>query len=105
MIRRTVSYKGQTTPGTCPDNYSVTRTWNAADHCGNIGTAPQTITVQDITAPVIAALPARTTPSIARPRPDVSPGHGDRRLRYAPSTLDVRRRDHVPAHCAGKLQP
>ncbi|MGB4849574.1 MAG: hypothetical protein WBP41_16745, partial [Saprospiraceae bacterium] len=39
-------------------SYSVTRTWTATDGCGNSSTASQTINVQDITAPVIASLPA-----------------------------------------------
>jgi hypothetical protein len=50
-----------TTPGNCAGNYSVTRTWTATDDCGNFSTATQTINVQDITAPVIAALPAAST--------------------------------------------
>src|SRR4029079_18930254 len=49
-------------PGSCPSNYSVTRTWTATDACGNVSApASQTINVQDITAPVIAPLPAPTT--------------------------------------------
>ncbi|MBK9985098.1 MAG: hypothetical protein IPP15_22535 [Saprospiraceae bacterium] len=50
-----------TTSGACTGSYSVTRTWTATDDCGNVSTATQTINVQDITAPVIAALPAPTT--------------------------------------------
>ncbi|MBF2710055.1 HYR-like domain-containing protein, partial [Flavobacterium soyangense] len=50
-----------TTPGTCAGSYSVTRTWTAKDSCNNSSTASQTINVQDITAPVIAALPATST--------------------------------------------
>ncbi|WP_156129385.1 hypothetical protein [Flavobacterium sp. AED] len=50
-----------TTPGNCAGNYSVTRTWTATDDCGNTSTATQTINVHDVTAPVIAALPAAST--------------------------------------------
>ncbi len=50
-----------TTPGACAGTYSVTRTWTATDACGNSSTASQTINVQDISAPVIDALPAVST--------------------------------------------
>jgi gliding motility-associated-like protein len=51
----TVTYEGETlTPGSCPDSYILTRTWKAIDNCGNEATASQTITVQDITPPVLS---------------------------------------------------
>jgi large repetitive protein len=56
-----ITFEDVTTPGACAGSYSVTRTWTATDACGNSSTASQTIIVQDITAPVIAALPAPTT--------------------------------------------
>ena len=69
-----------TTPGDCAGEYSVTRTWTATDACGNTSTASQTIKVIDITAPVIAALPAPST--IECPAtPVFAVRHGDRRLR------------------------
>jgi gliding motility-associated-like protein len=57
----TLTFADATTSGTCAGSYSITRTWTATDACNNTSTASQTITVQDITAPVIAALPAPTT--------------------------------------------
>ncbi|HEX5635670.1 MAG TPA: hypothetical protein VFY78_01165, partial [Gammaproteobacteria bacterium] len=57
----TLTSNDVTTPGSCAGSYSVTRTWTATDACGNSSSASQTINVQDITAPVIAALPAPTT--------------------------------------------
>jgi hypothetical protein len=50
-----------TTPGNCAGNYSITRTWTATDDCGNHASASQTIHVQDVMAPTIAALPAPST--------------------------------------------
>ena len=56
-----LTFADVTTPGACAGSYSVTRTWTATDSCGNSSQASQTINVQDITAPVIAPLPAATT--------------------------------------------
>jgi HYR domain-containing protein len=69
----TLTFADVMTPGSCPQAYSVTRTWTATDHCGNQSTASQTITVQDTTPPVISMLPGPTTiecpatPSFATP--------------------------------------
>ncbi len=57
----TLTFNDVTTPGACAGSYSVTRTWTATDACGNASQASQTINVQDITAPVIAALPGPST--------------------------------------------
>ena len=57
----TLTFSNVTTAGSCANNYSVTRTWTATDVCGNSSTASQVINVQDITAPVIASLPAPST--------------------------------------------
>ncbi len=56
-----LTYNDVTTPGACAGSYSVTRTWTATDACGNSSTASQTINVLDISAPVIAPLPAPVT--------------------------------------------
>jgi hypothetical protein len=46
-------------PGTCPNQYSVVRTWTAVDFAGNSAVFTQTITINDTQAPVFAqALPA-----------------------------------------------
>lgn len=57
-----VTYLGQTrVNGPCLNTYSLIRTWKAEDNCGNTSTASQTITVQDITAPVFSTVPANVT--------------------------------------------
>ncbi|MBN1446660.1 MAG: hypothetical protein JXA28_01915, partial [Bacteroidetes bacterium] len=49
------------TPGNCPQEYTVTRTWKAVDGCGNESAAvSQTITVADDEAPIITAAPEDT---------------------------------------------
>jgi hypothetical protein len=53
----TFGFADKTTPGNCPQEYSVTRTWTATDECGNTASASQTIHVVDTTAPVIACAP------------------------------------------------
>jgi uncharacterized repeat protein (TIGR01451 family) len=49
----TMSYSDVVTPGSCPSEYSIVRTWSATDACGNTATCDQFIQVQDTTSPVI----------------------------------------------------
>jgi len=49
------------TDGTCPNSYTLTRTWTATDECANISSKSQIITVQDLTAPVLGVVPANIT--------------------------------------------
>ena len=55
-----VTYSDQITPGTCPDQRSISRTWRAEDNCGNVATCTQTITVIDVVPPVISCPPDLT---------------------------------------------
>src|SRR5438874_6902598 len=55
------TFADATTTGSCPHDYSVTRTWTATDHCNNSSTASQTITVHDTTAPVISGVGSADT--------------------------------------------
>jgi hypothetical protein len=51
-----------TTPGSCANEYSVTRTWTAADDCGNSSTCSRTISVEDNTPPSLVCPPDETVP-------------------------------------------
>ena len=43
-----------TNAGSCPRNFSVTRTWRALDACTNLAVCSQTVTIADTTPPIIA---------------------------------------------------
>ncbi|MCH1583502.1 MAG: HYR domain-containing protein, partial [Flavobacteriales bacterium] len=49
----TVTFTETTTAGTCPDSYTITRTWSTTDDCSNTNTHVQTLTIQDTTSPSI----------------------------------------------------
>ncbi|MEL6923446.1 MAG: discoidin domain-containing protein, partial [Bacteroidota bacterium] len=52
----------QTADGSSTDDcYEITRTWEATDHCGQVSTSTQTITVEDNSVPVLADVPADVT--------------------------------------------
>ncbi|PLB18232.1 MAG: TPR repeat containing exported protein [Flavobacteriaceae bacterium FS1-H7996/R] len=59
----TVSVNDARTNGSCPKNYTLTRTWTATDECGNTTKHTQIITVQDTKAPqfVQTTLPTNIT--------------------------------------------
>src|SRR5690606_13736382 len=50
-----------TTPGSCPNSYSIVRTWTFTDACGNTSSVSQNITVNDDIAPVAPEAPADVT--------------------------------------------
>ena len=56
-----VKSSGMFLPGSCPNAGTYTNTWTATDAAGNTSMAyTQTITIQDIQAPVISGVPANT---------------------------------------------
>jgi gliding motility-associated-like protein len=55
-INPTIVFTTNTVPGTCPNEYVITRTWMATDACGNMASDNQVITVQDNTLPTITGI-------------------------------------------------
>ncbi|HJW28846.1 MAG TPA: hypothetical protein VJ508_06290, partial [Saprospiraceae bacterium] len=56
----TITFTDVTTAGSCPQAYSITRTWKSTDHCGNFSTCNQSIVIIDNAAPSISC-PANVT--------------------------------------------
>ena len=57
----TVQFTQTRADGSCPNNYTLTRTWTVTDNAGNTTSKSQIITVQDTTAPVLSAAPPDVT--------------------------------------------
>jgi hypothetical protein len=49
-----ITYVEVITPGSCPQQFTITRTWIAVDDCNNTSTCVQTINVDDTIPPVIS---------------------------------------------------
>ena len=47
-----------TNAGSCPNSYTITRTYTATDNCGNSQTVNQTVSVSDTTPPIFTVVPA-----------------------------------------------
>ncbi len=63
--------------GSCPQTYRLLRRWTATDHCGNVATASQVVTVQDGEAPVFADVPADLELSCSQALPTGQPTLSD----------------------------
>ena len=53
------------TPGACPQERLLTRTWTATDACGNAASRSQRLTVVDSAAPILSGVPADARVSCA----------------------------------------
>ena len=65
-----ITFAETETPGTCPQERVITRTWTVTDACGNSDVAIQVITVQDTEAPVFTFVPADATVECDQPIPN-----------------------------------
>jgi hypothetical protein len=69
-----ITYIGQTTTaGSCPDAYTLTRRWVAADNCGNTRSVSQRINVVDNTKPVFTSVPPDVTIACNQTLPALTP--------------------------------
>ncbi|HJW27766.1 MAG TPA: hypothetical protein VJ508_00780, partial [Saprospiraceae bacterium] len=59
-LSATVTYSDVTVGGGCPQEYTITRTWQAIDDCSNSSTCVQVITIDDSMSPAITC-PANVT--------------------------------------------
>ena len=75
-----VNFNETIIPGTCPQSYTLVRTWTAEDECGNVTAHTQHITVQDMEAPVFTSVPDNVTIECDDPIPSGS-CRGRRQLR------------------------
>lgn len=57
----TITFNENKQNGSCPENYTIIRTWTAMDECGNMATGEQTITVQDTKKPEFTFVPSDKT--------------------------------------------
>src|SRR5207244_1539567 len=58
----------------CPNRYTITRTYHATDSCGNVTSQSQTIIVDDQIGPTITAFPPNVTVSCASQVPAADDG-------------------------------
>jgi M6 family metalloprotease-like protein len=76
-----VEYSDVITPGACPQEYTIARTWAATDACNNMESCDQIIAVVDTTAPVIDS--ASASPKVLWP-----PNHKMKRVTVAVQASD-----------------
>ena len=98
-----ITYNGQTqTAGACPNAYTLTRCWTAADNCGNTKTVTQRITVVDNIKPVFSTFPANSSISCSDPIPPVgSPTASDA---CGPATVAYLGQSNTNGSCPGNYQ-
>ena len=69
----TLTFNDQTTPGDCPQEYTIIRTWTATDNCENVASTMQVIQVVDNQAPVFSNVPQDVTVDCENPNSNVTP--------------------------------
>ncbi len=68
-----ISFEENSTPGSCGNEFLITRRWIAEDNCGNRDTVSQQVLVIDTLAPIIQFAPADLTVSCESVPPPADP--------------------------------
>ena len=93
-----VTHSNSTNPGSCPQASTISRTWTAADPCGNSASCVQTINVVDTTSPILVGVPAdQTVQCDAVPSPAIVTATDNCDASVIPSIAETR----VNGSCAG----
>jgi uncharacterized repeat protein (TIGR01451 family) len=58
-----ITYTDSISPGICPHESTIKRTWTATDRCGNSSESTQLITVRDMAGPIVTAATDKTVES------------------------------------------
>ncbi len=61
-----LAFKEGITPGTCPDNYTIKRTWTMTDECKNTSTRTQTVVVADKLKPSFVSTPTDISVAVSQ---------------------------------------
>ena len=64
-----VAFSETRTPGSCPQRFTLRRTWTARDACGNSSSRTQVVSVVDTIAPSLVGVPADATFECVAPPP------------------------------------
>ncbi len=59
----TIGESDATTPGSCANEWTITRSWTATDECGQASSCDQVITVEDTTGPTMSCGTLTVTPN------------------------------------------
>ena len=87
--------------GACANGYQLVRLFTATDNCGNVATATQVVTVEDVTEPVFAKLPADLTVACTEALPQDRPNASDN----CDGTVEVREtQTREPGGCPGSYR-
>ncbi|HWO57414.1 MAG TPA: T9SS type A sorting domain-containing protein [bacterium] len=96
-----VTFTDAMAPGACPQSYTITRTWTAADACGNTASCDQMLTVVDDVAPAIVC-PADATVECGQPTDPAATGFATATDACDPAPAVTFTDSETPGACAAE---